>query len=478
MPKKLWEALLRHLSLQENQLEDFVPGELHLKALEVLLLQQNALQCSVERFCELKRLTTLYLHESHIESPLPACISSLKKLQVLTLHQNKLTGAIPESITQLNDLKVLTLHSNHLTGSIPQELSLLSNLAFFSASDNSLTGSIPDLNLSQGCADDMSFSMMVSLVHGPLHLTCLDAGRFTNLLTPGQQERLEKSCPHTMGRCAKASAGGPTLLLHGNRLSCTLPQQVTAAPAALRSLVLIGNALGNESKSLPSWVADTERQPFLYVSNPTVWNLCLRSMLLALLCAGVWRGVIGSWRGLSIQEEPENPTEISYFFVIKALWLFSPPAAMLLCIYAVGSSYYACGDRLLSSTLAYFQREDCNIFLCICWVWWIFGCTFLLRRMPRPQRDSESQIADRVSGVRKIVWWFVWFLIVLCLSAPSMAYAVASTLPRENSLISGAWLLSAIKSQAALVMLLIEPSAALFDNLKEVALSRFNLVFP
>ena len=91
---------------------------------------------------------------------------------------------------------------------------------------------------------------------------------------------------------------------------------------------------------------------------------------------------------------------------------------------------------------------------------------------------AASQIADRVSGVRKIVWWFVWFLIVLCLSAPSMAYAVASTLPRENSLISSAWLLSAIKSQAALVMLLIEPSAALFDNLKEVALSRFNLVFP
>ena len=450
----------RHLALQHNQLEDFLSGhELHLESLEVLLLQHNALQCSVERFCHLPRLATLYLHGSQIEGPLPACLASLKRLQVLTLHQNQLTGTIPESLAHLDDLKVLTLHSNQLTGSIPQELSLSTNLAFFSASDNALTGSIPELDLSQGCADDMSFSVMVSTIHGPLQLTCSEAHSFTNWLTPVERERVENACPATLGLCANASARGPTLLLHGNRLSCAVPQQVTEAPLALRSFVLIGNALGNESNALPSWVAETEQQPFLYVSNPTVRNLGLQFMVLALLCAGVWRGIIGSWRHLSIQQAPEHPTEISYCFVIKALWLFSPPAAMLLCIYSVGSSYYACGDRLLASTLAYFQREDCDIFLCICWVWWIFGSTLLLRWMPRPQRDSDRQRVGRVRRERK-AWWMAWFFIVLCLSAPSMAYAVASTLPRRNSVISSTWLLSAIKRQAALVMLLVEPSPA------------------
>ena len=431
----------------------------------MLLLQRNPLQCSVERFCQMPQLTTLYLHEGQLRGPLPDCLASLKKLQVLTLHQNKLSGMIPNAVAHLDDLKVLALHGNQLTGSIPQEFSSSTSLVFFSAHENALTGSIPELNLSQGCADDMSFMLVVSLGSalgsGPLQLTCSNARAFRNALAPGDRERVQTACPAALGLCGNASARGPTLLLHGNRLSCPVPEQVTEAPKALRSLVLIGNALSNESRALPSWVAETEQQPFLYVSSPRVWTQCLRFMVFALLCAGTWRKVIGSWRHLSIQEASEDPTEISYFFLIKALWLFSPAAAILLCIYSFGSSYYACGDRFLASTLAYFQREDCEILLCSCWASWIFGSAFLLRQMPRPQRECEQQSAARASRIRKMGWWAVWFCIVLVLSTPSMAYAVASTLPRENSVTTGAWLLSAIKSQAALVMLLVEPSPAL-----------------
>ena len=449
--------LPRHLALQRNELKDFLPtSQLPLESLEVLMLQHNPLQCTVERFCQMPQLTTLYLHEGHITGQLPECVASLKSLQVLTLHQNQLSGRIPKSIAKLDDLKVLTLHTNRLTGSIPQEFSSLTNLVFFSAHENALTGCIPELNLSQGCADDMSFILVVSLRSGPLQITCSDARRFQSVLEPADRARLQNACPANLGLCADASARGPTLLLHGNRLSCAVPEQVTEAPEALRSLVLIGNALGNESRALPAWVAETEQQPFLYVSSPRVRNLCLRFIVLLLLCAGTWRGVIGSWRHLSIPEAPEDPTEISYLFVIKALWLFSAPAAMLLCLYFFGSSYFACGDLLLASTLAYFQREGWEIFLCGCWALWIFGSAFLLRRMPR-QRD-ERQSAVRASSIRKIGWWALWFCIVLVLSTPSMAYAVASTLPRQNSVATSAWLLSAIKSQAALVMLLVAPS--------------------
>ena len=452
---------LRHLALQQNRLEDFVPGtELQLESLEVLLLQHNALQCSVERFCHLPRLTTLYLHGSHIEGALPACLASLKRLQVLTLHQNQLRGTIPASLAQLDDLKVLTLHSNQLSGSIPQDFVASKSLAFFSASDNVLTGSVPELNLTEGCADDPSFTLSGEFMGQPFELSCRElAGLQPQMQMKGldfqlllsQNPLLELGCPATLGRCRSASARGPTLLLHGNRLSCAVPVQVTQAPSGLRSLVLIGNALGNESKALPPWVARMERQPFLYVSSPSVWHLCVRLVALPLFSALAWWAAVGGW---SVAQAPQDPTELSHLFLIEATWFFAPLALLLLYLYASTSSYYTCGDRLLASTVAYFQGDGPDrLFTSIGWCLWVLGSALLLRMVPK----APSHAAQRPSGNRKlkIKWWTAWFCLVLCLSTPSMAYTVASSLPRHN--IIGPWVLWAIKNQAALVMLLVEP---------------------
>ena len=78
-------------------------------------------------------------------------------------------------------------------------------------------------------------------------------------------------CPNAYnhGNCSTASSRGPVLLLQSNRFSCSLPTRVTseAGVASLRSLILMGNMLGNGTKALPDWVHDTENQPFLYLDG-------------------------------------------------------------------------------------------------------------------------------------------------------------------------------------------------------------------
>ena len=471
---------LRHLFLHHNKLVDFLSGEkLHLESLTVLLLQHNDLQCKFDPFCQVPGLTTLYLHSNRISGQLPACTSRLKNLRVLTLHQNQLTGQIPESLAKWDDLKVLTLHTNRLTGSIPQQFASSKNLAFFSAYNNGLTGRIPELKLTNGCADDESMEEIVTVtIAGGVPLTERAPCRRIEWLKAlarnadleweqvlSQHPVLKAGCPATLGLCANASARGPTLLLHGNRLSCSLPSEVTGAPFDLRSLVLIGNALGNQSNTLPSWVAETEQQPFLYVSSPTVRNVGLRFIGFALLCSGVWFGVIGSWKHLIIERTPEDSTEISHIFVIEASWLFAPLAFVLLCLYGSGYSYYACGDPFLASSMAYFQGDSWEqCFLCFGWILWIFGSALQLRMVPKPRRPGKGPSRGRVG---KLFGWTAWFCLVLFLSAPSMAYAIASTLPAQNVIITGPWLW-AIKHQAALVMLLVESLSAVFVGMPAV----------
>ena len=161
-----------------------------------------------------------------------------------------------------------------------------------------------------------------------------------------------------------------------------------------------------------------------------------------------------------IKEAPSDPTEISHLFVIKASWLFAPLAIVLLCLYVSGSSYYNCGDPFLASSMAYFQGDGWEQqFLCLGWILWIFGSALQLGMVPKPPRRSKGPKRSR-SG--KLFWWTGWLFLVLCLSAPSMAYATASTLPRQNVIITGRWMLPAIKHQAALVMLLVVPLSEVF----------------
>ena len=455
LPQSLGQlANLKRLYLQHNKLQDFVAG-LALPSLEVLLLQSNRLQ-AVEQFCQLRNLTTLYLHKNHLSGRVPPCLSALSSLRVLTLHENRLTGEIPTGLPAMRFLKVLTLHQNKLSGQIPADIGSFTQLAFLSAHANALTGPVPELNLTDGCTNDDSFSMIVEdAVYGSMAFTC--AGPILPYLWTAQKQRqmFRHACPERAHTCEKASARGPTLLLHSNRLSCGAPRDVTAVPESLRSLVVIGNMLGDPSTKLPDWVAKVEQQPFLYVSISTARLLYWRFAALALFFAGVWRFVLGSWHHLQIREALEDETEISHRFLVTASGLFAPLALVLFCLYVFGSFYYdGCGDDFLKSTVAYFQSPECEPWLGCTWSVWSLGSAWLLRHVPKPKKHPDP--GRLRAKTCKALWWIVWLGLVLLLSAPSMAYAFMSTLPQQNQLLTRPWVLWAIKNQAALVMMLVD----------------------
>ena len=447
-------ANLKRLYLQHNKLQDFVAGPA-LPSLEVLLLQSNRLQ-AIEQFCQLRNLTTLYLHKNRLSGRIPPCLSAMSSLRVLTLHENRLTGEIPRGLPAMGVLKVLTLHENKLSGQIPADVGSFAQLAFLSAHANALSGPVPELNLTDGCTNDDSFSMIVEhAVLGPREFTCASPILPVVWTAQKQKQMFQDACPERVHMCEKASARGPTLLLHGNRLSCGAPRDVTAVPESLRSLVVIGNMLGDPSKKLPDWVAKVEQQPFLYVSVSTAHRLCWHFAALALFFAGAWRFVLGSWHHLQIREALEDETEISHRFLVRASGLFAPLALVLFCLYVFGSFYYdGCGDDFLKSTVAYFQSPECELWLGCTWSVWSLGSAWLLRHVPKPKKHPGP---GRPSAKTcKALWWIVWLGLVLLLSAPSMAYAFMSTLPQQNQLLTRPWVLWVIKNQAALVMMLVD----------------------
>ena len=426
----------------------------------MLLLQSNRLQGNIEQFCQLRKLTTLYLHKNYLSGRIPPCLSVVSSLTVLTLHENRLSGEIPTGLPAMRFLKVLTLHQNMLSGQIPADVGSFAQLAFLSAHANALTGPVPELNLSDGCTNDDSFSMIVEdTTSGSMEFTCASPMLQYQLDLSGQKQRqmFQDACPERLRTCETASARGPTLLLHSNRLSCGAPRDVTAVPESLRSLVVIGNMLGDPSAQLPDWVAKVEQQPFLYVSVSTVRLLCWRSAALALFFAGVWRFVLGSWHHLQIREALEDETEISHRFLVTASGLFAPLALVLFCLYVFGSFYYdGCGDDFLKSTVAYFQSPECELWLGCTWSVWSLGSVWLLRHVPKPKKRHGARPGYPSAKTCKALWWIVWLGLVLLLSAPSMAYAFMSTLPQQNQLLTRPWLLWAIKNQAALVMMLVD----------------------
>lgn len=136
-----------------------------------------------------------------------------------------------------------------------------------------MSGRIPELNLKTGCADDFSFEFHKQTIFlSDLTITCDSTFNLDDFnLSFQEMQLILERCPNAYnhGNCSTASSRGPVLLLQSNRFSCSLPTRVTseAGVASLRSLILMGNMLGNGTKALPDWVHDTENQPFLYLDG-------------------------------------------------------------------------------------------------------------------------------------------------------------------------------------------------------------------
>eukprot|EP00438_Fugacium_kawagutii_P017391 Skav217993 [mRNA] locus=scaffold3329:193907:196198:- [translate_table: standard] len=448
---------LQLLALHDNQLTGFSKST-NFPNLEVALLHSNRLRDPLE-ICRFgAAVTVLYLHGNEMQGEIPeTCLSHLGHLEVLTLHRNWLTGPVPGGLLALRNLTVLTLHQNRLQGNLPSEVTTAPNLTFFSAHSNRLEGPIPSFKLLKDCVNDVSFVSE--------HVTCETIPWVLLGRSCSEHSVFGFYCPKTCGLCSKASARGPVLLLHNNRFSCSLPQEVTNFPQDVRSITLVGNMLGNGSPQLPSWIHSDEHQPFLYVSSNRTIEIFKRATVLALAFAACWVLLYGKngRQIVSLQAGSELTKVHRFLFQMGVVLLVL--AMFLLGMYRANARYYECGYSFSSATVSHFSNPGSGAvsewLVSIIWVLWIAVGASLLRGAPK--KDASQSETDGRSGKTrcfataiKAIYSVCWFCIVVILSLPSIAYALVCAIPFNNTLRLSTWWLQFFHYQAAASMVLID----------------------
>ena len=449
------------LSVHHNWLEQLPESCTNLIWLESVLLHSNKLQASTEvcKFQNALELNALYMHDNRMTGDIPSCLSAFESLDALTLHNNRLVGSLIPALAQMPHLKVLTLHKNRLDGPIPENFGDAPNLTFLSLHGNDFEGHIPTFELGKGCVDDQSF----------LHdrLSCRTMGQRRKFFC--DKPDVAMHCPYTCGLCSTASARGPLLLLHDNRLSCSLPDYVTQWPQDLRSIVLIGNVLGNGTPDLPSWIEDSERnQTFLYISNSKtqhVLNQALPSAALFLFCCLLFFVVAGHRHRFWANEDRKWACE-EHKFLLRMTSILSLMAAILCVFYRLGAMYYTCGDPFSKTTLSHFANPGHENALlewavAIVWALWVAVAVVCLGQAPARSREifqshSWTCWSFWTLHSRKGIYSLGWALIVAILSLPSISYATLNALPSNNTLAVRGWWPKFLHYQTALLMVLVD----------------------
>ena len=452
---------LRDLSVHHNWLEQLPESCRNLTRLEAVLLHSNKLQASTEvcKFQNALELNTLYMHGNSMTGNIPACLNAFGSLETVTLHNNRLVGSLNPALAQMPHLKLLTLHKNRLGGQIPDNFGDAPNLTFLSLHGNDFEGHIPTFELRKGCVDDKSFRYQRHSCRSmsDMSLYC-------------DEPNVAMHCPYSCGLCSTASARGPLLLLHDNRLSCSLPDHVTQWPQDLRSIVLIGNVLGNGTPDLPSWIEDSERnQTFLYISNSKtqhVLNQALPAAGVFLFCCLLFFVAAGH-RNLLWTNEDAKWTCEEHKFLLRMTSILSLMAAILCVFYRLGATYYACGDPFSKTTLSHFANPGHENALlewavAIVWALWVAVAVVCLGQAPAPrsreifQSHSWTCWSFWTLHSRKGIYSLAWALIVAILSLPSISYATLNALPSNNTLAVRGWWPKFLHYQTALLMVLVD----------------------
>ena len=408
------------LALSHNSLERLPKNLMRLSNLRSVFVDSNQLHDPIElcRF-EHSMLRVLYAHNNRLKGEMPVCLTRYTSMQTLTLHSNLLNGNIPRALSRLPELKLLTLHENSLSGFLP-DFAEATSLTLFSAYSNDLKGSIPPFSLSKDCVDDASF---LDQDGNPCYLS--------------KCSRIVATyCRRSCGLCDEAKARGPVLLLHNNRLSCDLPEQVTKWTNDIRSLSLVGNMLGNGSIGLPTWIHSDEQQKFLYLSSNKIMDMFLTTMLyLAFLriCSVIFTQIAMPDFGNILQAEAGTRLlHRSHLFVWRLCIALSLMATVLLILYLSYSTYYECTSGFSSTTLSnlFEPRDGGHIFvewvIVLMWIMWVVvSAIFVEKAYPCSDREAEDTATSHMTDpetanwrgrcvqyVWKILCSFLWVCIV------------------------------------------------------------------
>ena len=340
---------LETLALGHNNLERLPKNLMRLSKLRSVFVDSNQLQYPSE-LCNFERsmLRVLYAHKNRLQGEMPVCLTRYTSMQALTLHSNLLNGSIPRALSRLPELKLLTLHKNFLSGSLPTDFAKATSLTLFSAYSNDLKGCIPPFNLSKECLDDASF---------------LNQDGNPCYKSDCRRADVASYCRRSCNLCNEAKARGPVLLLHNNRLSCDLPEQVTKFAKDIRSISLVGNMLGNGSIGLPTWIHSDEQQEFLYLSHNKMMDMfwmTMRYIALLLVCTVVFthftRICMPEFGNILHAEAGTRLLHRSHLFVWRLCIALSSMAAVLLILYRSHSTYYECKTGFSSTTC---RMGDC-----------------------------------------------------------------------------------------------------------------------
>ena len=463
LPKSLGKAAgLDTINMHSNFITELPESLGNLSHLAVVNLHSNRLHDALE-LCKLRNnayLNSLFLHDNALQGHIPSCLNNFRSLVVLTLHGNALTGSIPRAFVLPQNITLLTLHDNQLRGVIPEDFAGLRRLSFFSAHSNDLEGSIPSLKLKNDCVDDMSFV----LISEHFAHRCGDYSGLCKIAD------FRTHCPKACGLCNATSCRGPVLLVHDNRLSCKLPQDVTEWPEEMRSISLIGNRLGDGQHTLPSWIQTDERQPFLYVSNNKTIEIFKRTMLYAILFVVSMLHLLVRARFRRTSEAGTPLTHKAHRFLLQMSIALSAVGAVLLSIYCYFATYYVCNEGFFSSNLSHFSKPgDVHAIaewaLTITWTVWILVAAFFLRRAPKPEPDclstkqevTEVKLNLSFTGLlQKSMYSLCWLCIVTILSFPSIFYSIADSMPSNNTLGVTPWWQRVLHYQAPLITVLLD----------------------
>ena len=148
-------------------------------------------------------------------------------------------------------------------------------------------------------------------------------------------------------------------------------------------------------------------------------------------------------------------------FLLRMCGCLSVVAMLLFVSYCADASYYVCGSSFSSTTVSNFSKPYHGNALiewavAILWAVWIAVGAFFLRRAPTPRVARVGEAMSCLEYFLKFIYSFCWLFIVAVLSFPSVAYAVVSAIPHNNTMQLSAWWLQFFHYQAALVMVLVD----------------------